>query len=75
MYSYNKLIVLRLQVSVRNLVCTGVEYKMCAYRRSLDADRARITRVIKVSECPSSVQCSVFTVVLVLCRILARHVN
>ena len=41
---------------------------MCAYRRSRDADRARITRVINVSEWPPPAQCSVYTVVLVLCR-------
>ena len=48
--------------------------KMCAYKRSCDADHARITRVIKVSGWLPSVQCSISTVVLELC-ILSRYVN
>ena len=61
--SYNKLIVLRLQVSVRNLIL------------ELSTRCVRITRVVEVSErCPSA-QCPVFAVVLILCRALARYVN
>ena len=65
MYSYNKLIVLRLQVIVGNLILElsirfvrkrGVETRM----------RARITRVIKVYKWRPSAQCSVSTTVVLV---------
>ena len=63
MYSYNKLIVLRLQVSVGNLILESSI--RCVRKRGVETQmRARITRVIKVSEWTPSVQCPVYAVVL-----------
>ena len=66
--------VLRLQVSVGNLI---LELSTrCVRKRGVETQmRARITRVIKVSEWHPSAQRPAYDVVLVLCRALARHVD
>ena len=63
MFSCNKLVVLRLKVSVGNLI---LELSTrCVHVREVETQmRARITRMVKVSEwCPSA-QCPAFAVVL-----------
>ena len=64
MYSYNKLIVLRLQVSIGNLILE-LSTKCVRIRGVETQMRARITRLIKVSEWRTSAQCPAFAVVLV----------
>ena len=63
MFSYNKLIVLRLQVSVGDLILDLST--RCVHVRGIETQmRARITRMIKVSEWCLSAQCPAFAVVL-----------
>ena len=73
MYSYNELMVLRLQVSVENLIL-----ELSTRYVRIGGVMTQVLRVLYVWQkflSALSLQCSVCTVVLVLCRNLARHVN
>ena len=63
MYSYNKLIVLRIQGRIGNLI---LELSIrCVRKRGVETQmRARITRVIKVSKWRPSARCPAYAVVL-----------